>query len=663
LFENFDVAERFATGGFVLRFPATGGGYALETTDGIVLEQGEQVDSVGYALGFRWQIPPDGVVPGQAVAFRLQSLRDVSRGLAASLQSSLAKDGNFLRLAFTGTDPQHLARVLNAISDQFIAVAAGQKQMQLIVQAEALRQQLDIARQNLADAETRLQRYGVETITLPREVAAGPMAAGLSMTQGPVLANYFDQKLQLNQIELDMVAIGATMDGIREGTLRMDALLAIPAVLASQDLSRALSDLSAAEANLRALQQRFTDQHRLVQDERDRIAVLRDETIPPYVDGLIAQLNAQRAALSRQIDAMSIELQEIPVRTITEQRLEREKISAEKLFQTLQNNYAQTSLSLQSAIPDVRPLDPATPPTRPSSSTVPMTILTGFIVGLAGSMLLALLLDHMDTRFRYPEEVSDDLGLTILGAIPAIKKLKTGKQSAEEASQVVEAFRTVRLGLAHSYGSAGPVLLTITSPGPGDGKSLVSSNLALSFAEASYRTLLIDGDIRRGELHRMFDINRQPGLLDYLVGDADISAVLRRAKTHRNLSVIASGTRRHMGPELLSSPAMGTLMAELKGQFDAIIVDSPPLGAGIDPFVLSTLTGNLLMVLRSGETDRQMAEEKLKVVDRLPIRILGAVLNDVKTSQRAYKYYSYVYSYTPDDESVTSLPALSGSKD
>ena len=383
-------------------------------------------------------------------------------------------------------------------------------------------------------------------------------------------------------------------------------------------------------------------------------------TIPEYVDGLVAQLHTQRTALRAQIALASIELQQIPERSITEQRLEREKVSAEVLFQSLQNSYETTKLTLQSSIPDVRLLDPALTPRFPSSNNAPMIILMGFAAGLAAALVLAILLDHVDRRFRYPEQVSDELGLTILGAVPAIKKLKRGHRAPEEASQVIEAFRTVRLSLAHSYGTAGPIMFTVSSPGPGDGKSLVSSNLALSFAEAGYSTLLVDGDIRRGELHRMFDLDRQPGLLDYLTNEADLNAILRQ--TQRRLSVIPCGTRRHLGPELLSSPAMGELMAHFKTQFDVIILDSPPLGAGIDPFILGTTTGNLIMVLRSGETDRKLAEAKLKLIDRLPIRMLGAILNDIKTSEGSYRYYNYVYDYEPEGaESALSLPASASS--
>jgi len=106
---------------------------------------------------------------------------------------------------------------------------------------------------------------------------------------------------------------------------------------------------------------------------------------------------------------------------------------------------------------------------------------------------------------------------------------------------------------------------------------------------------------------------------------------------------------------------MGELMAHFKAQFDVIIMDSPPLGAGIDPFILGTTTGNLIMVLRSGETDTKLAEAKLKLIDRLPIRMLGAILNDVRTSDGPYRYYNYVYDYEPDDDAVLSLPAGLGS--
>jgi capsular exopolysaccharide synthesis family protein len=204
------------------------------------------------------------------------------------------------------------------------------------------------------------------------------------------------------------------------------------------------------------------------------------------------------------------------------------------------------------------------------------------------------------------------------------------------------------VNLAHSFSTAGAVRLTISSPSAGDGKSLIASNLAVSFASAGYQTVLVDGDIRRGELHRMFGTDRRPGLLDYLQGDASLEQIVRPSN-QPGLWVIPCGTRRQHGPELLGSGAMQRLLEQLQQRFNAVLVDSPPLGAGVDPFVLGAATGNLLLVVRSGETDRHLAEAKLGLVDRLPIRVVGAVLNDVRATG-AYRYYSYLYGYTSEEE-------------
>jgi capsular exopolysaccharide synthesis family protein len=259
-----------------------------------------------------------------------------------------------------------------------------------------------------------------------------------------------------------------------------------------------------------------------------------------------------------------------------------------------------------------------------------------------------LLLDVTDKRVRYADQVSAGLGLTILGVIPEIRRAKGEQPSAEEAAQVIEAFRTVRLNLAHTIGQD-RVALTVSSPSPGDGKSLVASNLALSFAESGYRTLLIDGDARRGELHRTFGVERRPGLLDYLVGELALDGLLRTT-THPQLQLITSGSRKRNAPELLGTARMRELVETMRERFDVVIVDSPPMGAGIDPFVLGTITGNLMLVLRAGATERDLAEAKLQIVDQLPIRLIGAVLNDVRASMNDYKYYSYSYGYGAVDE-------------
>jgi capsular exopolysaccharide synthesis family protein len=230
------------------------------------------------------------------------------------------------------------------------------------------------------------------------------------------------------------------------------------------------------------------------------------------------------------------------------------------------------------------------------------------------------------------------------------------------ASNVSEAFREIRLSLLHAYGSAGPVLFTVTSAEIGDGKSFVSANLALAFSQQGYRTLLIDADIRRGRLHHLLDCRRSPGLTDFLADTATQTDIIQHTK-YANVSVVGSGTRMEIGPELLGSSTMSQFIRSMRSQYDVIVMDSPPLGAGVDPYVLGTVTGNILLVVRTGNTSRSFANAKLSLLDRLPVRILGAILNDVPSHQKAYRYYSYLPGYSAEDEPSTAVVVDTGKAD
>src|SRR5213078_1526335 len=159
----------------------------------------------------------------------------------------------------------------------------------------------------------------------------------------------------------------------------------------------------------------------------------------------------------------------------------------------------------------------------------------------------------------YPDQVSREMGLTILGAVPHLRTLPHGRHGRgrvpEDVNQVVEALRAVCLNLVYAHGGRAPLLVTITSPGPGDGKSFLAANLAHTFAEGGHRTLLVDGDIRRGVLHRRLSARRRPGLTDYLRGEVPLEAILQPTGCH-TLTLIGCGTRAHNAPELLGSQAM-----------------------------------------------------------------------------------------------------------
>jgi capsular exopolysaccharide synthesis family protein len=646
LFAAFEVAPRSGTGSYVLTVSPDGESWTLRQK-GQDLLHGAAGSAIGERLGWTWAPSKSLLGKGRNVKFAVRHPREVSADLNKRLTASLPENGNFIRVTLESTDRQSVAPILNAICRQFVEIAADLKQRKLKEFRLALDSQVTQAHNSLREAEGRLRSFQMATITQPRNSPLS-VAPGLVATQPGATAEYFNQKGQLELIRAERRQLETILSRGRQGAMVTDAYLTIAAVKGAPQLQLALTDLTKAEADYAAASRRYTAEHPLMVQLTQQIRQLRNERVPTLAQALVDQLKAQEGDLNSRIQSSGTALREVPAVTISEMRLQREYDAANDLYKMLAGRREEARLAELGALPDIRPLEEAVAPIRPSTNTAPRIIFIAFAGSLGLAAGLALLLDHLDRRFRYPEQVTNELGLTILGAVPACRKNRRGEIAPEQAQQVVEAFRTIRLNLAHSYGVAGPVTLTVTSPGAGDGKSFICSNLAVSFAQAGYRTLLIDGDIRRGELHRMFSVDRRPGLLDYLSGDASYEELVRPT-SQNNLWVVPCGTRRHQGPELLGSAAMSGLMAWLKSRFNVIIIDSPPLGAGIDPFVLGTVTGHLIVAFRAGETDRQMAQAKLPLLSRLPVRILGAVLNEVEAGG-VYRYYNYIYGYSSDEE-------------
>jgi capsular exopolysaccharide synthesis family protein len=651
--EGFDLADRFLPGSFEVTVDEAGRTWSLRRTGGLTVGSGAVGDSIGREIGFKWAPAAALLGRDRTIEFEVLTPREASNDLVTRIETRFANNGSFLRLTLNDTEAERAASTMNSLVNRFVDVAADLKRENLTKLRSTLQEQVAQAESGLKASEEELQSFRVRTITLPGETVI-PSTPGLVATQTPAMGTFFQQKEELNATRRDRRAIESVLKRAQAGDLAVDAFQTIAAVQSAPDLKRVLNELSTTEAHLRDSLNRYTTEYPGVRRLNERIETIRTEVIPAYATALVDRLKEMESDLESRIAGASGELQSIPTRTMNEQRLQRDVDSRRRIFIDLQGRHEEAKLAELSAIPDVSVLDTAVAPTRPSKNTAARLILMGIAASIGLALALAFLLDRLDSRFRYPEQASDELGLTILGAIPEIRR--TGRQNPEDVAQVVEAFRSIRLNLAHSYSANGAMVLTISSPGAGDGKSLVATNLALSFAEAGYNTLLIDGDTRRGELHRMFSAERRPGLLDFLGGSSGAQQITR-GTTHQKLTLIPCGSRKNSGPELLGSARMANLVAELKESYDVILIDSPPLGAGIDPFVLGTLAGNLMLVLRAGETDREMAESRLKIIDRLPIRLLGAVLNDVRASGGVYKYYSYLSGYAAEEETESEMAA------
>jgi len=648
IFANFELKERFRPGEYRLRLASSNAGYVLETRSGAFVERAAFGDSLGRTVGFKWVPTKRKLDPKRGLIFNVRRPRDRARELGAQITTNMPKDGTFMQLELRGRDPVTLTRTMNSLVHRFADLAAELKRVRLNEFAAILDDQLRVAEQNLQSAEMGLENLRVNTITQPTEPEAAVPAS--QQTASPMMTNFMTMKVQQDQLRQDRQALLRAMAHAKESGVSTTELQGIGSVSTASELQTAITELTTKRAGLRALQYRYTDDYADVRRLKGELQMLEGVTIPKLVDDLIAELDRRDAQIESVLSATSTEMRAIPPRLMEEARLTRQVTIADNIYTTLRQRHEEARLAALSSRPDVRIVDEAVVPHSPVKDESTRVIIVAIALSLGLILGGVVLLEKFDPHVRYPEHVTHGFRLPILTAIPRLKTGSPSSRSAENTAAVVEAFRTLRLSVLQARGTQGTLVLSITSPGTGDGKSFVAMNLAFALADQGYRTLLIDGDVRRGGLHHLVDTNRKPGLTDLLAGDVTREQAIRHTP-YPLLDLIPCGKRVQAGPELLGSPALTELIQQMRGQYSIILVDCPPLGAGVDAFVLGMAAGNLLMVVRTGQSDREFTAAKLAALDRLPIRILGAVLNGVPAG-RAYRYYGYLPGYEANEEQV-----------
>jgi capsular exopolysaccharide synthesis family protein len=650
LFGSFQLnrkAERFFPGEYELA--VTGPRWTLSDKIGAVREEGIVGDSIGRRAGFAWA-PPKALLGERTINFRVRQPREVSNEiLTKRLQVGLAEGANLIVLKLTGTLQQKPAETLNAWGEQFVRIGTDLKAAKVTASSKVLLEQRADAAQRLASAERAYEQYRVSTITQPSEamaVAPGAAVGGVPVVRSdPAVENYTTSKYQLEALRRDRSQLDAVARTLRPDYIPTEAILNVPVVSvdpAATNLRSSLNEMVALEAQVRVLRETYQDITPPLSTKLAQLRTLQAQTIPQQLRAFLAQLRQRESQLAGVVSQSTSELRAIPQRATQGEALRRDRDAAAELFRVLDTRYKEAELSEKSVTSDVRILDAAVLPSEPTENTVPRLIALGLAVGLGLGVGLAVLLDRVDRRFRYPTQVTHGLGLQILGAVPRVDQSR--QQSPERVAQIVEAFRAIRMNVRYACMPNPRVALTITSASPNDGKSLVASNLALSFAEGGWRTVLVDGDLRRGQLNATFDLPSGPGLVEYLEGTSLLDEVVQPTP-HDNLSLVATGTRHRRGPELLATPRMRQLITALATEFDAVIVDSPPLSAGTDAYAIGTATTNVAVVVRRAATDVRLAEAKLGVFDQLPTQVIGAVLNEVDAGAGLYQYLAYDPDY------------------
>jgi len=638
-FTNFESLPSLRPGAYLLRI-SLAGLYALSAGKDTVVERGVVGDSIGRKLGFGWAPDARMLTPGRTLSFSVSTLRNADANLTRAVTVSTPDDGQFLTVRLTGSDPQQTARILNVWVEQFLKSADELKKRHLLEFKSILSEQLQQTQSQLQAAESELERFRVNTITLPSGGAPNSLAA--QPTSDPSIAGYFAQKDNLAQVQSERMGLERLIANAKGGAIEPQSFLLLPSILTeAPQLRAAIDELSSRQAALRTEKQFLTDANPRVTQLGETVHKLQYETIPQIAQEVLQTLRMREQDLTTQVQSSSRELREIPPRTIEELRLVRQVAAIESLYGVLKSRYQEVSLAEAQIRPDLSVLDVAAPPLYPSSNDAPRLLVLAIVASVAIAAAIALFRDRIDPRFRYPEQATHELGLTIAGTVPRLRPSRHGELQVDLLSQVVESFRTLRLAVRYDFPPDSPVVLSVSSPSAHDGKSLVSANLALAFASSGHKTLLIDGDVRRGSLHDSFGMKATPGLVECLGNGTEMDAVVKPTGTD-NLFLIPRGTRAIKSPELLVSARMNAIVQAAREAFDVVIIDSPPFIAGVDAYALGAVAGNILVVLRQGVSNRKLAAAKLAIVDRLPVRILGAVINGIP-SGGLYRYYGSDY--------------------
>jgi capsular exopolysaccharide synthesis family protein len=282
------------------------------------------------------------------------------------------------------------------------------------------------------------------------------------------------------------------------------------------------------------------------------------------------------------------------------------------------------------------------------------------LLGLAGGVGHAFLLETLDTTITTREQVEERLGLAFLGIIPSIENMTGDKERdlfvhANPRSAAAECLRSIRTNLLFMSPEKPLKTIVVTSASPSEGKTTTATALAEVMADGGNRVLLVDADMRRPQLHKVFEMSNEAGLSSLILGDGQLEDLIRPSQIP-NLSVLTCGPIPPNPAELLHTDGFRRLLQAMAQRYDRVIIDSPPAGVVADAVVISTQVDGTLMVLKAGHTSRDQAVRAVRSILDVKGRIFGAVLNDLDlTDQRYGQYYQYYrYGYYGGDGSETA---------
>ncbi len=570
------------------------------------------------------------------------------------------REASIVIVAYEGPDSYLVRDIPNAMARQFITRRNTVQKTEARSTVEFLRNQIDTIAVQLVAAENALQSFREGELVVSLQAEANARVGHLADFQAERDATAAERSALAGLL----AEVRASATGTPSGPSPYRRLVAFPTLFRNSTATHLLGALTELENQRAQLLNRRTARDPDVEVLTGRIHEIEEQLrvlATTYLQGLTNQVTS----LEETLDRIGVQLERIPAREIQYARLQRQTNVLEQIYTLLQTRLKEAEIARAVDDASVRVVDDALAPRRPirprKTLNVALAVFFGLVLGVGGAYTRERLDDTVNTR----DDIQAVTGVPVLGLIPRIRRAHVAEAvigdghghdtrlitGYDPQSPVSEAYRSLRTNITYARPESTPRKLVITSPTPGDGKTTSAANLAFTLALQGKRVLLMDADMRRGVLNMVFDRPRDPGLSDVLMEAVSFEAAVRPVDTGdgSTLDFISTGTLPPNPAELLGSPSMAALLDRLGNEYDAIIIDSPPLNMVTDAAVLGRVADGVLIVVRAGKTEREGLSLAMDQLNNVRVSVLGAVLNDA-SARREGRYYSrygyYQYAYT-----------------
>ena len=566
------------------------------------------------------------------------------------------KGSRLVSISFTGYSPEEVKNIVNKHADEYIDYSLESKYSVANDAIKWLQEQVNTKMKMAESAEKALQLYKEKEQLVFIEDSQNIMIQKLKQLSG-LLTTAKTERIDLETI----------YNLVKENEDSFKTLESIPGIMQSGIIQELKREYRGIDVEYNALIRKYGDEHPtmktldIVKKVKYMESRLAEEIkkISKSIEMKYEIALAHEQALEKALEEQKGIAMKMSRSSIAYGTLKRNSESEGEMYGMLLKRLKETDLMGGLQKSNVRVIDAAESPRSAVKPDKKKNIIFGLIFGLGIGIGLALVIEYLDNTIKSPDDIEKYLSAPLLGVIektsvPVGDSSTTPELIAYETpkSVVAEAIRGIRTGIIFSVMEKNRNLIMITSTIQGEGKTFVASNLSAAFAVTGKKTLLVDVDLRRPRVHKVFNHTNQPGLSNHLIGDYDFESILRPTPVP-NLSVITSGDIPPNPSEIMHSTAMEEFCNTVRKKFDIVIFDTPPTMTVTDSMILSRIVDGVVVVIKSGMVARETAKRCISQIKKNEAEIFGVIANcvDITKGSYYYHYYAHYYKYAYTSES------------